>query len=158
MLSMATVPAKTIKSPQDSPTPYFSFNGRNKCLALSKLVLSAQLRSGSNRCLAPSQPPRPSEVRYDPAQCQNDGGTREIGGRESSEVPGAAAAHIFLGDRSFPEHGEPKNQSITGKKITDASQRKQVGMERRPIHLPDGLAKSRHDGGILRRGCGRRHQ
>ena len=46
-------------------------------LTLSRLVLSGQLRSGSKRCLPPSQPPRPSQVRYPPAQCQACG----VGGR-----------------------------------------------------------------------------
>ena len=56
-------------------------------LTLSRLVLSGQLRSGSKRCLPPSQPPRPSQVRYPPAQCQACGQRgRRVSGAESCHV------------------------------------------------------------------------
>jgi hypothetical protein len=80
MTSMATVPVNMIRSPQDSASPYLFnhvFNTQNRCcrwgggrylrlmghskrFALSRLVLSSQLRSGSNLWRPPSQPPRPS--------------------------------------------------------------------------------------------------
>ena len=65
---IAVSPARTIKSPQDSDG-YFSLTGQSNRFDLSKLVLSGQLRSGSKRCRPPSHPPRPSDFRYDPAQC-----------------------------------------------------------------------------------------
>ena len=40
MSLMATVPANVMRSPHDSPKPYFSLIGHSKFRALSKLVLS----------------------------------------------------------------------------------------------------------------------
>ena len=68
--SIAVSPAKTIRSPQLNFSPNWSLMGWSNCNATSRLPLSGQLFSGSNRMLPPSQPPRPSDVRYDPLQCQ----------------------------------------------------------------------------------------
>ena len=47
-LVMASFPARTKRSPQLSSGPYFILIGHSSRLALSRLVLSGQLRSGSN--------------------------------------------------------------------------------------------------------------
>eukprot|EP00966_Prymnesium_polylepis_P091514 2118242-Prymnesium_polylepis.1 len=60
---MAVLPARMIRSPHESARPYFCLIGHSSERALSRLVLSAHERSGSNRCRAPSTPPRPSELR-----------------------------------------------------------------------------------------------
>ena len=61
--SMAAVPARTKRSPQDRPAPYFILIGASSVRALSRLVLSAHDRSGSKRWRPPSAPPRPSHER-----------------------------------------------------------------------------------------------
>ena len=48
---------------------YFCLIGHSSRRALSRFVLSSQLCSGSKRWRAPSQPPRPSNFLYVPAQC-----------------------------------------------------------------------------------------
>jgi len=99
ILSMATFPERIMRSPQDKESPYFSFMGSRSSRALSRFPLSGQLDSGSKRIRPPSvdiyqmenvrllcvvmdcsswpldrndspHPPRPSERRYEPAQCQ----------------------------------------------------------------------------------------
>eukprot|EP00964_Phaeocystis_antarctica_P119493 scaffold83209_cov67-Phaeocystis_antarctica.AAC.4 len=51
---MAMVPASTMRSPHDSPTPNLVLMGCSRRRALSKLPLSAQLRSGSKRMREPA--------------------------------------------------------------------------------------------------------
>ena len=41
MLSMAVLPARTIRSPQESPSPCFSLIGSRRRRALSRFVLSS---------------------------------------------------------------------------------------------------------------------
>lgn len=43
MLSIAMLPASTIRSPHDSPSPYLALMGSSSLRALSRLVLSSQL-------------------------------------------------------------------------------------------------------------------
>ena len=50
LFSSATLPASTIRSDHDSASPYCCFTGHNRRRALSRLPLSGQLFSGSNRC------------------------------------------------------------------------------------------------------------
>ena len=63
MVSSATLPVSTIRSPQESFWPYFFLTGQSSRRALSRLALSGQLLSGSKRCCAPLAPPRPSAMR-----------------------------------------------------------------------------------------------
>lgn len=53
MLSIAMVPAITMRSPHDSASPYLALMGSSSFLALSRLVLSAQEISGWKRMRAP---------------------------------------------------------------------------------------------------------
>mmetsp|Transcript_63753 Transcript_63753/g.176834 ORF Transcript_63753/g.176834 Transcript_63753/m.176834 type:complete len:255 (+) Transcript_63753:833-1597(+) len=69
MLRRAVVPAKMKRSPQLSASPYFLLSGATSALALSRLVLSGQLLSGSKRWRPPPHPPFPSVSLYEPAQC-----------------------------------------------------------------------------------------
>lgn len=55
MLSIAVVPARTMRSPQDRASPYLALMGSNSFLALSRLVLSSQASSGVKRMRAPTQ-------------------------------------------------------------------------------------------------------
>mmetsp|Transcript_47870 Transcript_47870/g.147624 ORF Transcript_47870/g.147624 Transcript_47870/m.147624 type:complete len:200 (-) Transcript_47870:94-693(-) len=68
--SIAVLPASTIKSPQERGAPNCCLIGRRRSSIWFRPALSPQLFSGLKRMRAPSQPPRPSEVRYVPAQCQ----------------------------------------------------------------------------------------
>ncbi|SHT60077.1 Uncharacterised protein [Mycobacteroides abscessus subsp. abscessus] len=63
MVSMAWLPAKTIRSAQDSLFPYFFLTGHSKRRARSNNTLSGQLFSGANRCMPAPAPPRPSPTR-----------------------------------------------------------------------------------------------
>lgn len=66
----ATVPAKTIKSDQETVFPYFCFIGHNNYLALSRLTLSGQLPNGEKRICPRFAPPLPSKTLYVPELCQ----------------------------------------------------------------------------------------
>jgi hypothetical protein len=68
--SYATLPAKTSRSAHDSLRPYFCLTGQSSRRALSRLTLSGQLLSGAKRCAPLPPPPRPSAIRYVPAECQ----------------------------------------------------------------------------------------
>ena len=49
MSLMAMVPAKVIRSPQESPIPYFSLMGHSRFKALSRLVLSYNTYTSSSQ-------------------------------------------------------------------------------------------------------------
>jgi hypothetical protein len=61
--SMATLPARIIRSAQLSLRPYFCLIGHKRRRALSRLALSGQELSGAKRCVPDEAPPRPSPVR-----------------------------------------------------------------------------------------------
>ena len=61
--SIATLPARTIRSAQEICWPYFCFTGHSRRRALSRLALSGQLFRGANRWLPSPAPPRPSWTR-----------------------------------------------------------------------------------------------
>ena len=61
--SIATLPAKTIRSAQESLLPYFFLIGHSSRRALSRLTLSGQLLSGAKRWAPAPPPPRPSSMR-----------------------------------------------------------------------------------------------
>ena len=63
MDSSATVPVRIIRSAHESLRPYFALTGQMSRRALSRLALSGQLLSGSNRICPPRAPPRPSATR-----------------------------------------------------------------------------------------------
>ena len=63
MLSMATLPARIIRSAQEIWAPYFFFTGHSRRRALSRLALSGHEFSGAKRWLPLLAPPRPSPVR-----------------------------------------------------------------------------------------------
>ena len=69
IVSRARLPAKIIRSAQEIARPYFFFTGQSSRRALSRLRLSGQLFSGAKRCMPAAAPPRPSRMRYVPAQC-----------------------------------------------------------------------------------------
>jgi hypothetical protein len=54
MLSIATVPDITMRSPQVNASPYFVLMGSSNRLALSRFVLSSHANSGVNRMRAPA--------------------------------------------------------------------------------------------------------
>ena len=67
---MATFPANIIRSAQLIQWKYLRFIGHNMYRnALSKLVLSGHEFNGGNRIEPLLAPPRPSYVRYVPAEC-----------------------------------------------------------------------------------------
>ncbi len=68
--SRATLPARIIRSAQESLRPYFCLIGHSRRRALSRLMLSGQLLRGARRWLPLPAPPRPSPMRYVPALCQ----------------------------------------------------------------------------------------
>ena len=60
MLSMATLPARIMRSAQEIFLPYFCLMGQRRRRALSSETLSGQLLSGAKRCVPMPAPPRPS--------------------------------------------------------------------------------------------------
>ncbi len=68
--SSAQLPANTSRSAQEIFCPYFCLTGQSSRRALSRFALSGQLFSGANRCWPAPAPPRPSSMRYVPAECQ----------------------------------------------------------------------------------------
>src|SRR5207302_4994573 len=82
--SMATLPAKTNRSAQESFRPYFCLIGQSNRRALSRLALSGQLLRGAKRCVPVPPPPRPSAMRYVPAAChRSEEHTSELQSREN---------------------------------------------------------------------------
>src|SRR5215472_5611070 len=67
--SRATLPARIIRSAQESYRPYFCLIGQSSRRALSRFALSGQLLRGAKRCWPLPAPPRPSAMRYVPALC-----------------------------------------------------------------------------------------
>ncbi len=63
MDSMATLPVRMNRSPQDSLRPYFALIGHSSRRALSRFTLSGQEFNGAKRCVPAPPPPRPSLVR-----------------------------------------------------------------------------------------------
>ena len=63
MDSIATLPARIIRSAQEIFLPYFCLMGWSRRRALSRLTLSGQLFSGAKRCVPLEAPPRPSAMR-----------------------------------------------------------------------------------------------
>ena len=63
------MPAKIIRSAQESLRPYFFFTGHSTRRALSRPRLSGQLFCGAKRSMPVPAPPRPSWTRYVPAAC-----------------------------------------------------------------------------------------
>ena len=57
LLSMATLPARMIRSPQESLEPYLSLIGSRSLRAWLRFPLSGHSSSGANRMRPPSQPP-----------------------------------------------------------------------------------------------------
>ena len=69
MDSSAQLPAKTMRSAQETDCPYFFLTGQSSRRALSRFPLSGQLFRGAKRCMPAPAPPRPSRMRYVPALC-----------------------------------------------------------------------------------------
>ena len=67
--SRAQLPAKIIRSAQESLRPYFCLMGQSSRRALSRWALSGQLLRGAKRWVPAPPPPRPSLMRYVPALC-----------------------------------------------------------------------------------------
>ena len=61
--SRAQLPARIMRSAQESFLPYFRLTGQSSMRALSRLPLSGQLLSGAKRCVPERAPPRPSPIR-----------------------------------------------------------------------------------------------
>lgn len=70
MISSERFPTSTIRSAHDSARPNFCLIGHRSRRDLSVLPLSHQLPIGAKRCIACPAPPRPSAIRYVPAECQ----------------------------------------------------------------------------------------
>ena len=68
------MPVKISRSAQEIFWPYFCLIGQSRRRALSRLALSGQLFRGAKRWAPVPPPPRPSSMRYVPADFGHYGG------------------------------------------------------------------------------------